>query len=123
VPECSPRSRSIDHDVQRVVGALALGLLLIPVPASAQEPRPRPFPTPVLREKEPEKDPAREFLFPLRVDWETQLPDVPVTWPTYDAEHAYIPTRSGELFAVSLNSGEILRVAAGHGRPHHLRGG
>ena len=62
----------------------------------------------MLREKEPEKDPAREFLFPLRVDWETQLPDVPVTWPTYDAEHAYIPTRSGELFAVSLNSGEIL---------------
>ena len=74
----------------------------------AQQLRPVPFPSPAPPRVEPETDPARDFLFPMQIDWSTQLPDVPVTWPTYDAERAYVSTRSGELFAVSLTGGEIL---------------
>lgn len=82
--------------------------VLLPRGVVAQVPHPEPFPTPAPRSEEPKEDPARQFLFPLAIDWEIQLPDVPVTWPAYDAAHAYVPTRSGELFAVSLDSGEIL---------------
>ncbi len=89
---------------------LALVLLVAaarPARVDAQQPIPFPFPQPTPKQEEPEEDRARDFLFPLKLDWSIWLPDPPAAWPAYDDVHAYIPTRAGEVCAISLSAGEV----------------
>ena len=78
-----------------------------PTRSDAQQPVPFPFPQPTPKQDEPEEDRTRDFLFPLKLDWSTWLPDPPASWPAYDARHAYVPTRAGEVCAISLAEGQL----------------
>lgn len=82
-----------------------LGLSLSAWGAAGQEGAPHPAkPAPSIE--------SRLLNFPLTGAWAAILPSPPAARPGFDAVHAYIPLRNGELIAASLDDGSVRWKAA-----------